>query len=328
MVEGAGATNKGNIRVDSIGAGAGEYFPRRLLISGNRCLDSSAYGIRVGSGQAEDITIATNMVSGSQLSGIYVEVPSTASALRSIAIADNEVIDCGADGGANDHDGIRVRTLGGAGGKIIGLYVDHNRIVRPQRSAIDFLANAEVSSVTLEGNICEDPNMSGAESVDAITLRGLDRFEVTANRIFKTDRGTGQCRYGLNVLDGCTNGAVAGTFAYRSDFQGVTNGLAPAIVFGSGILDTDGGSVTDNGLHKVHSRKRLRNGGSVTITAGLGTIAHGLIDEPTTLGLTTKTNRHIAYATTVDATKITVTVLDDVGGKVAGKDTVYWRAEV
>jgi polygalacturonase len=326
LVHGAGAMNKGNIKVDSIGDGDGEYFPRRLLICGNRCLDSSAYGIRVGSGQAEDITIATNMVSGSQLSGIYVEVPSTASALRNIVIADNEVIDCGADGGANDHDGIRVRTLGGVGGRIMGLFVDRNHVVRPQRSAINLLADADVSFSTLEGNVCEDPNMSGAV-VDAITLRGLDRFDVTGNRIFKTDRGTGQCRYGLNVLAGCTDGAVTGTFAYRRDFSGATDGLAPAIVFGSGVLDTDGGSVTDNGLHKVDSRKRLRSGGSATITAGAGTIAHGLIDTPKTLGLTTKTSRHVAHATAVDATKIAVTVLDHAGRKVAGKDTVYWQAE-
>ena len=327
LVQGAGAMNKGNIKVHSIGEGGGEYFPKRLLISGNRCLDSSAYGIRVGSDQAEDITIATNMVSGSQLSGIYVEVPSTASALRNIVIADNEVIDCGPNGGANDHDGIRVRTLGGAGGRIMGLFVDRNHVVRPRRSAITLLADADVSLSTLEGNVCEDPNMSGAALVDAITLRGLDRFEVTGNRIFKTDRGTGQCRYGLNVLAGCTNGAVAGTFAYRRDFGGATDRLAPAIVFGSGVLDTDGGSVTDNGLHKVDSRKRLRNGGSVTITAGSGTIAHGLIDTPITLGLTTTTRRHVAYATAVDATKIAITVLDDAGRKVAGKDTVYWQAE-
>lgn len=327
LVRGAGAMNKGNIKVDSIGEGDGEYFPKRLLISGNRCLDSSAYGVRIGSDQAEDITIATNMISGSQLSGIYVEVPSTASALRNIVIADNEVIDCGADGGANDHDGVRVRTLGGAGGRIVGLFIDRNHVVRPQRSAIDLLADADVSFSTIEGNVCEDANMSGAPTVDAITLHGLDRFEVTSNRIFKTDRGTGQCRYGLNVLAGCTNGAVTGTFAYRRDFRGAMDGLAPAIVFGSGVLDTDGGSVTDNGLHKVDSRKRLSNGGSVTITAGSGTIAHGLIGTPKTLGLTTKTSRHVAHATVVDATKIGVTILDNAGRKVAGKDTVYWQAE-
>jgi pectate lyase-like protein len=327
VVHGAGAMNKGNIKVDSIGEGDGEYFPRRLLISGNRCLDSSAYGIRVGSDQAEDVTIATNMVSGSQLSGIYVEVPSTASALRNIAIADNEVIDCGADRGANDHDGIRVRTLGGAGGRVIGLFIDRNHVVRPQRSAIVLMGDIDASLVTLDGNVCEDPNMSGVAVVDAITLRGLDRFDVTGNRIFKTDRGTGQCRWGLNLLTGCTNGTVAGTFAYRRDFSGSAEGLAPAIVFGSGVLDTEGGSVTDNGLHKVDPRKRLTNGGAVTITAGSGTIAHGLIGTPKTLGLTTRTNRHVAHPTIVDATKIAVTILDNAGRKVAGKDTVYWQAE-
>jgi hypothetical protein len=327
LVHGAGALNKGNIKVDSIGEGDGEYFPRRLLISGNRCLDSSAYGIRVGSDQAEDITVATNMVSGSQLSGIYVEAPSPAAALRNIVIADNEVIDCGVDHGANDHDGIRVRNLGGTGGRITGLFVDRNHVVRPQRSAIALMGDVDVSFLTLEGNVCEDPNMSGVALVDAITLRGLDRFDVTGNRIFKTDRGTGQCRCGLNVLAGCTNGAVAGTFAYRRDFSGAMDGLAPAIVFGSGVLDTEGGSVTDNGLHKVDPRKRLSNGGSVTITAGSGTIVHGLIDTPKTLGLTTRTNRHVAHPTVVDATKIAISVLDDTGKKVAGKDTVYWQAE-
>jgi hypothetical protein len=65
----------------------------------------------------------------------------------------------------------------------------------------------------------------------------------------------------------------------------------------------------------------------VTITAGSGTIAHGLIDAPKTLGLTTRTNRHVAHPTAVDATKIAVTILDNAGRKVAGKDTVYWQAE-
>jgi len=67
------------------------------------------------------------------------------------------------------------------------------------------------------------------------------------------------------------------------------------------------------------------NSGSASVADG-DTIAHGLDETPTFVNLTASVDGHIAVATNVDATSITVGLVDDAGSAVGTAETVYWEA--
>lgn len=75
-----------------------------------------------------------------------------------------------------------------------------------------------------------------------------------------------------------------------------------------------------------------RNTGYVTEGTGsasvsnAGTITHGLAGTPTHVTLTTSAGKHIAAATALSATTITVALHDDTGSAVTVAEPVYWSA--
>jgi len=69
------------------------------------------------------------------------------------------------------------------------------------------------------------------------------------------------------------------------------------------------------------------NSGSASV-ADTDTIAHGLDETPSYVNLTASVDGHIAVATAVDATSITVGLVDDAGSAVGTAETVYWEAKV
>lgn len=81
---------------DSPGIGT-TFYPKRLLITGNRINDPDGYGIALGSAAAENITIRANMISNSGLDGISVSLSGPTAVLRNIRIEDNDLIGCGVD---------------------------------------------------------------------------------------------------------------------------------------------------------------------------------------------------------------------------------------
>jgi len=70
---------------------------------------------------------------------------------------------------------------------------------------------------------------------------------------------------------------------------------------------------------------KTHNSGSASVADG-GTIAHGLAETPSYVNLTASVDGHIAVATAVDATSITVGLVDDAGSAVGTAETVYWEA--
>jgi len=68
------------------------------------------------------------------------------------------------------------------------------------------------------------------------------------------------------------------------------------------------------------------NSGSASVADG-DTIAHGLDETPSYVNLTASVDGHIAVATAVDATSITVGLVDDAGSAVGTAETVYWEAK-
>lgn len=69
------------------------------------------------------------------------------------------------------------------------------------------------------------------------------------------------------------------------------------------------------------------NWGSASVS-DTDTIAHGLSDTPDYINLTAATDKHIAVATAVDGTNITIGLHDDTGTAVTADETVYWEARL
>lgn len=69
----------------------------------------------------------------------------------------------------------------------------------------------------------------------------------------------------------------------------------------------------------------FENRGSASVADG-GTISHGLAESPDFVNLTTSTQGHIASASAVDSSSITVQLVDDAGSSVGTAETVYWEA--
>jgi hypothetical protein len=69
----------------------------------------------------------------------------------------------------------------------------------------------------------------------------------------------------------------------------------------------------------------FENRGNASVSDG-DTIAHGLEETPEFVNLTAAADGHIAVATAIDGTNITVGLHDDGGNAVTSDETVYWEA--
>lgn len=250
---GAATSNKAGINVDR-SAGTVTFASTKLLIANNRILDPLYFGIQVRSGAGTSkITVRDNQITGSGADGIRLWATASGSVMADLVVEGNDVIDCGADGGANDLAGIAL--YGTAGATWAGISVSHNNVLRPKAQGIVVQSTVAATGVTFDNNRVIDPNQGSNANTDGILIQGCDRFTVSGNRVLKTS-GSALARYGINVSG--TNGQGSDNFALSGDFiTAATNGLAT-------LLDTTKAYV-DAAI--VTADDRMDTGDANTLTA-------------------------------------------------------------
>lgn len=148
--------------------------------------------------------------------------------------------------------------------------------------------------------------------------------------------GLDRALVGLNQIKGAGDHSIYGDGVAESTFIGnvsdsptnddIRTTYGPNAVVGNVFR---GGSVVLAGVHEVWANigYTTHNDGSATVSDG-DSIPHGLPNAPSYVSLTTSAQGHIAAASNVDGTDITVQLTDDAGNAVGADETVYWEAKI
>jgi len=248
-IRGAGsssaAVNKANIAIidadpDLNGT---TFYPKQLLVAGNRLKSSYFHGVFLSSDGAEDITIRDNMISSPRWEGISLQTSSATALMRNIVIAANDIVDAGSDDTAFDRDGIRCQSTA-AGGRIEGLYINDNRIARAASYAVNVMSLADITFAAVNRNVIHNANYwSSSSTNDAIRLQGIKRFQVLDNEITDErviDSPGGQHpyrpRYGVNIRSGDL-GHVGRLFILAENFRSAPLKIDPSVTKTTNVGD-------------------------------------------------------------------------------------------
>jgi len=217
---------------------SGTFHNERILVEGNKVTGPTGSGILLNVPQADQISIVDNTIDNCGSSGVRVFLSKESSLLTGLDISGNRIADVGLTD-VTFKSGVTLQFT--AGSRIEGLRICENFIERPVASGISFLTNANAKFVTVDHNTIQDANQGLGSNVAAISLQGLDRFTSRGNSIFEKPAGTQRCKWGVWVATS-TNGLIARTFAYNTDFSS-----AEAISFATAsLLVENGGSITSS----------------------------------------------------------------------------------
>lgn len=150
------------------------------------------------------------------------------------------------------------------------LHIANNQVIDAYDRAI-FL-DGYVNRVSIVGNSIYNSNAGAGGSMDAIRLDDVHSFLVQGNRIVGP---AAQCRYGINVASGSTNGLVANNYAPDSSFssRAFENSGGTTCVF----RDNEAGAIGSVGSAATVT---LRDGYDVTVITGTTGITSITAEHP------------------------------------------------
>lgn len=270
-----------------------------VLISNNTLRNGDNHGVIVtsGNGRVRDVRIQNNTITGMTRFGIKIKQEGTEVALPTdIKVTDNTIHRC-------------VTGVGILTGR--GLTFRDNDIYRNDANGLRVNAYEPISDLIVEGNEIENNGI-------AATNYGIrvDKNDQTLDKIYIWD----------NTVDSYIADSAHTQSVYASTGSGtITNGE----IVGNHLRGADNAEVYDTtGSFEIRENDGFatENEGTASVADG-GTIAHGLQKTPTFVNLTTTAQGHIAAASAVDGTNITVQLSDDAGNAVGTAETVYWEAK-
>jgi len=295
---GGWATIKGNVFINKTDttSNAVSVEARFNEDKGKLIVDNKTYQPGVYSAKRARISITTDgtnplgkyVIQGNVAEGIYVGADSTELAPK-VVIADNEV---------KGQDGIMV------------YYADNVTIVGNDVGPSEYaIYGYQTNHIRIVGNVCKNYNQTETYANNkGIFVNYYGKAIILGNECYD-DQATETAVRGIILAIGGGD--------YAAVRNNIVSDLSTPIHIATSPTDRD---IEGNKGYKT------RNSGSASVADG-DTIAHGLDETPTYVNLTASVDGHIAVATAVDATSITVGLVDDAGSAVSTAETVYWEAE-
>ena len=263
-----------------------------ISITGNQ-IDAGTRGIMARSGSSEIYGLVISGNSFQRQSTSAITMGTTGDDIQNVAIVGNTI---SRELATDNSKGIFINSADGA--SIIG------NSIWSDGCGLWFTNGTHLSII---GNVlkCENVGTSVSES-SGLGLEDCDSVVCMGNVIQK--ESTTLTR-GIHLYQTVTNVQIA-----YNQISGATTSI---------VIDNPDSTIDI--LNNIGYT--TENSGSATVSNG-DTIAHGLASTPTYINLTTSNANHIASATSIDGTNITIGLKDNAGNLITDDETVYWEAEV